>query len=82
MSRSPRQAQLRRFLRGCATVPFTAEIAHQVGAVAGRSATPDVVDVHVVIVDAAADAPVVTSDKEGIERVAASMEPPVTIIVI
>ncbi len=82
VSRSPRQAQLRRFLRGCDTVPFMAEVAHEVGALAGRSTTPDVVDVHVVTVAAAAHAAVVTSDKEDLERVAASTQPPVTVITI
>src|SRR3954451_18331198 len=48
VSRSGRQAQLRRFLRGCEVVPFAADDAHEIGALAGRSQSSDVVDLHVV----------------------------------
>jgi hypothetical protein len=45
-SRSPRQAQLRRFLRGCDVVPFGSEDAHAAGALLARSGTSDPSDSH------------------------------------
>src|SRR5437773_4376388 len=62
VSRSPRQAQLRRFLRGCEIVPFSDADAHEVGALAGKARTHDVVDVHVVVVAQRHGYGVVTSD--------------------
>ncbi|MDQ3293032.1 MAG: twitching motility protein PilT [Actinomycetota bacterium] len=62
VSRSDRQAQLRRFLRGCDVAPFRAEDAHDVGALAGKAAVNDVVDVHVVLVAYRRRFGVVTSD--------------------
>ena len=38
VSRSGRQAQLRRFLRGCEIVPLAATEAHEIGALAGVAA--------------------------------------------
>lgn len=52
-SRSPRQVQLRRFLRGCRIEAFTSDHAHGVGALLGTSGTSDVVDAHVVLVASA-----------------------------
>ena len=62
VSRSGRQAQLRRFLRGCEAVPFAADEAHEIGALAGRSRSSDVVDVHVVAVAHRLGFSVLTSD--------------------
>lgn len=62
VSRSGRQAQLRRFLRGCEVEPFRPEDAHDVGALAGKAAASDVVDVHVVVVAHRYRFGVVTSD--------------------
>ena len=45
VSRSGRQAQLRRFLRGCEVASFGSDEAHDVGALAGRTKVADVVDV-------------------------------------
>src|SRR5205807_6163759 len=39
VSRSGRQAQLRRFLRGCEVVPFSSLEALEIGSLAGRSGT-------------------------------------------
>ena len=50
VSRSPRQVQLRRFLRGCDTVGFTAEEAHQVGELLSEADASDVVDAHVALI--------------------------------
>lgn len=62
VSRSGRQAQLRRFLRGCVVEPFRPEDTHDVGALAGKAAVRDVVDVHVVLVAHRHRFGVVTSD--------------------
>ena len=62
VSRSGRQAQLRRFLRGCEIVAFGSGEAHEVGTLAGSSGVADVVDVHIVVVAARRGFGVVTSD--------------------
>ena len=64
VSRSAKQAQLRRFLRGCDVVPFAEVDAHEVGALAGTAGTSDVVDVHVVLVAHRRGFGVVTSDQD------------------
>jgi len=69
VSRSARQAQLRRFLRGCDVVPFREEEAHEVGALAGRSDTTDVVDIHVVAVAARRGLAVLTSDEDDLRPI-------------
>ena len=48
-SRSARQVQLRRFLRGCNIVAFEATQAHVVGSLLAKSATSDLVDAHVAV---------------------------------
>jgi predicted nucleic acid-binding protein len=78
-SRSARQVQLRRFLRGCEIAAFTADQAHDVGALLGRSKTADVVDAHVVVVASERRALVVTSDDDDINRLSAQLPTPVTI---
>jgi len=70
VSRSGRQAQLRRFLRGCDVVPFTPAEGHEVGALAGRSATSDVVDVHVVAVAYQRGLGVLTADEDDLRPIA------------
>lgn len=82
VSRSGRQAQLRRLLRGCQLVPFGAEEAHDVGALAGRCGVDDVIDVHVVTVAKRVGASVMTSDEQDLSRVASALKPPVPIIAI
>jgi hypothetical protein len=61
-SRSPRQVQLRRFLRGCDVVAFDPAQAHAVGALLGKSSTADVVDAHLVLIAARTGAVVITGD--------------------
>lgn len=80
VSRSGRQAQLRRFLRGCQLVSFGAEESHEVGALAGRCGVDDVIDVHVVTVANRVGASVMTSDAQDLSRVASELTPPVPII--
>jgi hypothetical protein len=69
VSRSPRQAQLHRLLRGCEVVPFSGGDSHRVGALLARSATADVVDAHVALVAHDRHADVVTSDVADLGRV-------------
>ena len=78
-SRSPRQAQLRRFLSGCDIKACTSEHAHDVGALLGASETSDVVDAHVVLVASAHHALVITSDDTDIKRLSARLPTPITV---
>lgn len=70
VSRSYRQANLRRLLNGCDILPFADEEAHHVGALLARSGTADVVDAHVVLQAAANGLTVLTSDVDDIEWLA------------
>ena len=78
-SRSPRQVQLRRFLRGCDIVAFEAAHAHPVGALLAKSKTADVVDAHVAVVASLTGAVVITSDPEDLRALAAHVRPRITI---
>jgi predicted nucleic acid-binding protein len=80
VSRSARQAQLRRFLRGCEVVPFTDADAHEVGSLAHKARANDVVDVHVVVVAAQRGYSVVTSDERDLKPIAAALGRPVPLI--
>lgn len=79
VSRSGRQAQLRRFLRGCDVVSFAEDDAHDVGGLAGRSRTDDVVDVHVVAVAHRRRIGVLTSDENDLKPIAEALRPRVPI---
>ena len=78
-SRSPRQVQLRRFLRGCDVLAFDAPQAHAVGALLAKSATADVVDAHLVVTAARTSAVVITSDPDDLRKLAAHIRPRITI---
>ena len=80
VSRSGRQVQLRRFLRGCSVVPFASEDAHAVGALAAASDVADVVDVHLVVIAGRAQVSVLTSDEGDLRRVAEASEWPVRVL--
>ncbi len=80
VSRSPRQVQLRRFLRGRHMEPFSSDTAHDVGALAGASRSSDVVDAHLVLVAASLAAAIVSSDEEDLSQLVA--HPPSTIPII
>lgn len=73
VSRSGRQAQLRRFLRGCEVEPFRSEDAHDVGDLAGKAAVSDVVAVHVVAVAHRRRFGVVTSDAGDLRPIAEAL---------
>ena len=78
-SRSPRQAQLRRFLRGCEIVGFEPGQAHAVGTLLAKSGTADVVDAHIAITAARTGATVITSDPADLEALAVYTRPRITI---
>jgi predicted nucleic acid-binding protein len=78
-SRSSRQVQLRRFLRGCDIVAFEAIQAHPVGALLAKSATSDIVDAHVAVTASLTSAVVITSDPEDLRALAAHVRPRITI---
>ena len=76
VSRSPRQVQLRRFLRGCDVEAFPREQAHQIGALLARAGTADVVDAHVVLVAAEHAALIRTSDPDDLRQLAEQLPIP------
>ena len=80
VSRSPRQVQLRRFLRGCKVIPLQEDDAHAVGRLLGAAGTNDVVDGCVVTLAADRGAGVVTSDRDDIERLATAAESVVPVL--
>lgn len=80
VSRSARQAQLRRFLAGCHIAPLDEHDAHAAGSLLGKSRTVDVVDASVVAVAIRHQAVIVTSDVEDIERLAAVADARVGVI--
>lgn len=73
VSRSRRQAQLRRFLRGCEVVPFDEKVAHEVGVLAGQVGVADVVDVHVVLVAYRRGLGVLTGDLDDLAPIARAL---------
>ena len=68
VSRSPQQAQLRRFLTGCVVVPLGESEAHEAGRLLGMTRTADVVDAVVVTIARRQKAMILTSDPDDIER--------------
>ena len=68
VSRTPQQAQLRRFLTGCVVVPLGEAEAHEAGRLLGVSETSDVVDAVVVTTAVRHKAVVLTGDPKDIER--------------
>jgi predicted nucleic acid-binding protein len=80
VSRSSRQAQLRRFLRGCDIVPFATDEAHEIGRLAGRASTPDVIDVHVVAIAHRHGYGVLTGDEDDLTPIVAALRSRVALI--
>ncbi len=68
VSRSPQQAQLRRFLTGCAVVPLGESEAHEAGRLLGLTRTADVVDAVVVTTALRQRAMILTGDRVDMER--------------
>jgi hypothetical protein len=79
VSRSPRQVQLRRLLRGCEIVGFFPEQAHEVGSLLADAEASDVVDAHVVLTAARSQATVLTSDLKDLEHLSNRLPRPVLI---
>ncbi|HLM84583.1 MAG TPA: hypothetical protein VK272_00190 [Solirubrobacteraceae bacterium] len=79
VSRSPRQAQLRRLLRGCQVAAFAPEQAYTVGALLNRAGTADVVDAHVVITAAPKASTVLTSDPSDLRQLSHQLSAPVPV---
>jgi hypothetical protein len=67
-SRSSKQAQLRRLLRGCEVVAFDEAAAHAAGVLLGKTRTRDVVDASVVELSIRKQADVVSDDAADIRR--------------
>lgn len=76
-SRSTRQVQLRRLLRGCEVVAFTDQQAHDAGSLLARAGLTDVVDAHVILTAARRESIVLTSDTDDLRRLAAQLPDPV-----
>lgn len=68
VSRSPKQAQLRRLLRGCDVVELDEEDAHAAGELLGRAGSSDVVDAVVAQAAIARTADIATGDRADIQR--------------
>jgi len=68
VSRSPQQAQLRRFLAGCWVVPLGEDEAHEAGRLLATTRTTDVVDAVVVTVALRNKAVILTGDPADMER--------------
>ena len=68
VSRSPRQVQLRRLLRGCDVLALDESTAHAAGRLLGRSGTADIVDATVVTIAVEQHAEIVTGDSADIGR--------------
>ncbi|RLE20325.1 MAG: hypothetical protein DRJ50_10895 [Actinobacteria bacterium] len=80
VSRSSRQVQLHRFLRGCEIVGFEPAQANTVGALVAASSSVDVVDAHVIAVASQMPEPtVVTSDPDDMAQLADYVTPSVAI---
>jgi predicted nucleic acid-binding protein len=68
VSRSPQQAQLRRFLAGCVIVPFGEDEAHEAGRLLGKTRTSDIVEAVVVTTAIRQKATILPSDPKDIGR--------------
>jgi predicted nucleic acid-binding protein len=70
VSRSLRQAQLHRFLRGCEVAPFSPSEAHDVGKLLAGTGARDVVDAHIVLKASRLGATLITSDPRDVRALA------------
>lgn len=79
VSRTGRQAQLQRFLRGCQIEALTPDQAHDIGALMGRAGTADVVDAHLMIVAGASSSTVLTPDLDDLRALSSHVSPTVVV---
>ena len=82
VSRSPQQAQLRRFLTGCVVVPLGETEAHEAGRLLGITKTTDVIGAVVVTTALRRKATILTSDPDDIERLAGASGREVAVMAI
>lgn len=82
VSRSPQQAQLRRFLTGCAVVPLGESQAHEAGRLLGKTGTADVVDAVVATIAVRQKAIILTSDPDDIRRLVSASGHDVSVIAV
>ncbi len=82
VSRSPRQAQLRRFLAGCDVIALGEADAHEAGRLLGKSRTSDVVDAAVVVTAVRHDALILTGDPKDMQRLVAASGVAVAVIAV
>jgi predicted nucleic acid-binding protein len=79
-SRSAKQVQMRRFLRGCEVVQFDEASAHGAGSLLGKTRTKDVVDASVALLASKYRADVVSDDAEDIQRLLVAARAKVSIL--
>jgi hypothetical protein len=72
VSRSARQVQLRRFLRGCIVVPLDEAGAHAAGRLLAAAGDSDIVDASLVVVAAKNGARIVTGDPDDVGSLVAA----------
>jgi predicted nucleic acid-binding protein len=79
-SRSPKQAQMRRLLRGCEIVAFDEGAGHAAGSLLGKTRTKDVVDASVAELSIRHGADVVSDDAKDIRRLLSAAHARVSIM--
>ncbi len=82
VSRSPQQAQLRRFLTGCVVVPLGEREAHEAGRLLGINRTADVVDAVVVTIALRQKAVILTSDPHDMGRLVTASGREVVVVTV
>ncbi len=82
VSRSPQQAQLRRFLAGCFVVPLDETQAHEAGRLLAATRTTDVVDAAVAIVALRNSAVILTGDQDDIQQLVRASGREVAVIAV
>lgn len=82
VSRSPQQAQLRRFLTGCAVVSLGESEAHEAGRLLGITKTADIVDAVVVTTAIREKAIILTGDADDIQRLIRASGREVTVVAV
>jgi len=80
VSRSSKQAQMRRLLRGCEVVPFDEAAAHTAGSLLGKTRTRDVVDASVAVLSIRYGANIVSDDPHDIQRLLSEARSKVSIL--
>ncbi len=82
VSGSSQQAQLRRFLTGCAVAPLDESEAHEAGRLLGKTRTTDIVDAVVVTTAIHKKAMILTSDPDDIKRLVEASGREITVIAV